>query len=229
MIFLPLLAINKSIPISYKKKVSEGMKGFKFPPEITLTTIWVVWLFLAIGALGGALFVLLDAFDAKRDAAAWVQAVGSVVAILIAVWVANKQSQERIETLRSQNNELLKKIYGVAKYAAQVSANTFFYLGQEQPEDEIVRKFLGALRDCETLSREVSFVQVPLSEVALGWLELRHAISDIREHTERYLEDPAFDKRDRYYMELAKNRAVNALKRMAEGAGRDVPEILATI
>jgi hypothetical protein len=205
------------------------MKGLTIPPEMKLTTIWVAWLFLAIGALGGALFVLLDAFDAKKDAAAWVQAVGSVAAILIAVWVANKQSQERVETMRNQDNELLKKIYGVAKYAAQVSVNTFVYVNQERPEDDIVRKFLGALRECEILSREVSFTQVPLSEVALGWLELRHAVTDIREHTERYLEEPAFDNRDRYYMELAKNRAVIALKRMAEGAGTDVPEILATI
>ncbi|MCO7626434.1 hypothetical protein NJC08_08415 [Pseudomonas fluorescens] len=205
------------------------MKRFIFPPEMKLTTIWIVWLFLAIGSLGGALFVLLDAFDAKKDAAAWVQAVGSVAAILIAIWMANKQSQERIEIVRKQENELLKKIYGVAKYAAQVSVNTFVYINQEHPEAAIVRKFLGALRECEILSREVSFTQVPLSEVALGWLELRHAISDVRDHTERYLEDPAFDNRDRYYMELAKNRAINALRRMAEGAGTDVPEILATI
>jgi len=205
------------------------MKRFIFPPEMKLTTIWIVWLFLAIGSLGGALFVLLDAFDAKKDAAAWVQAVGSVAAILIAIWMANKQSQERIEIVRKQENELLKKIYGVAKYAAQVSVNTFVYINQEHPEATIVRKFLGALRECEILSREVSFTQVPLSEVALGWLELRHAISDVRDHAERYLEDPAFDNRDRYYMELAKNRAINALRRMAEGAGTDVPEILATI
>lgn len=214
---------------SHKGEVPRGMKGFTIPPEMKITTIWVVWLFLATGALGGALFVLLDAFDAKKDAAAWVQAVGSVAAILIAIRVANKQSQERIETMRNQDNELLKKIYGVAKYAAEVSANTSIYIGQERPEDVIVRKFLGALRECEVLSREVSFTQVPLSEVALGWLELRHAVSDVREHTERYLEDPAFDNSDRHAMELAKNRAVNALKRMAAGAGTAVPEILATI
>jgi hypothetical protein len=196
---------------------------------MALASIWSVWVFLATGALGWALFVVLDAFDAKEDAAAWVQAVGSVVAILIAVWVANKQSNERIEAMQSQDNELLKKIYGVAKYATQVSVNSYSYIIQKHPEHDAVLKLIVSLQECESLSREVSFIQVPVSEVALGWLELRHAVRDVREYAQRSLSDPEFDNRDRYYMELAKNRAVIALRRIAVGAGAEVPEILATI
>lgn len=205
------------------------MKGLKIPQAMRTASIWVVWLSIAIGALGWSLFVLLDAFDVKKDAAAWVQAVGSVVAILIAVWVANRESVERAEAMKNQDKELLKKVYGVAKYAAQISVTTFTHVNQECPEEELLRKLLRSLEECESLSREVSFIQVPVAEVALGWLELRRAVSEVREYVQKYLSDPAFNNRDRYYLELAKNRAVTALKRMAVGAGTDVPEILATI
>jgi hypothetical protein len=205
------------------------MKGFKTSLSMCIATAWGVWIFVAIGALGWALFTVLEAFGVMKDAPAWVQAVGSVGAILIAVWVANRESNERRSTERDRENELLKKIYGVAKYATEVSVNTYSYIDQDRPEDDVVAKLLGSLRECELLLKEVSFIQVPLSEVALGWLELRHAVNDVRDHTERYLDDPTYDNRDRYYMELAKNRAVMALRRMAAGAGVALPEILPTI
>ena len=66
------------------------MKGLKIPPAMSIATIWMIWLFLAVGVMGWVLFVLLDAFDAKKDAAAWVQAVGSILAIVAAFLVANR-------------------------------------------------------------------------------------------------------------------------------------------
>ncbi|WP_146249887.1 MULTISPECIES: hypothetical protein [unclassified Pseudomonas] len=69
------------------------MKSFSMPPEMRLASIWVVWGYMAIGVLGWALFVLLDAFDAKKDAAAWVQAVGSIAAIIGAFMVAQRTHQ----------------------------------------------------------------------------------------------------------------------------------------
>ncbi|NMZ26026.1 hypothetical protein HBO40_00225 [Pseudomonas protegens] len=69
------------------------MKKFSMPPEMKVASVWVVWAFLAIGALGWALFVLLNVFDAKKDAAAWVQAVGSIAAIIGAFMVAQRTHQ----------------------------------------------------------------------------------------------------------------------------------------
>lgn len=69
------------------------MKSFSIPPEMRIASIWVVWVFIAVGVLGWALFVLLDAFDAKKDAAAWVQAVGSIAAIIGAFMVAQRTHQ----------------------------------------------------------------------------------------------------------------------------------------
>lgn len=67
------------------------MKRFQMPESMKLACIWVVWIFLAIGALGWALFVVLDAFGVKDQAAAWVQAIGSIAGIAIAIYVPYMQ------------------------------------------------------------------------------------------------------------------------------------------
>ena len=46
------------------------MKGTKLPPSMAVASIWINWGFLGTGVVGWALFVVLDAFDSKRDAAA---------------------------------------------------------------------------------------------------------------------------------------------------------------
>jgi len=69
------------------------MKGSELSRLMSMATVWVVWGVLAIGALGWALFVLLDAFNAKKDAAAWVQAFGSIAAIVGAFLVAQRAHQ----------------------------------------------------------------------------------------------------------------------------------------
>lgn len=51
------------------------------PYKMKIWSIWVVWAFIAIGALGWALFVVLAHFDIS-DKAGWVQAIGAVLAII---------------------------------------------------------------------------------------------------------------------------------------------------
>jgi len=82
------------------------MKGLRFPLVMGMATVWVVWLFLAVGALGWALFVLLDAFDAKKDAAAWVQAFGSIAAIVGAFLVAQRTHQLERKAKAEESTQL---------------------------------------------------------------------------------------------------------------------------
>ncbi|UWF51961.1 hypothetical protein NYP20_13735 [Pseudomonas sp. N3-W] len=155
------------------------MKGLKFPPLMNTATVWVVWLFLAVGALGWALFVLLDAFDAKKDAAAWVQAVGSVLAIIVAIAVASSQNQRAYQTAKQEERELLNKLCVVANFVAEVSNNASSYLSDNAGDKRMVSRFEISLRDCDYLMREVQFNEVPRAEAAVGWLELRAAVRDV--------------------------------------------------
>lgn len=56
------------------------MLGFKVSERMKLVSVWVVWAFVAIGALGWALFVVLEHFDIQ-ERAGWAQAFGAVLAI----------------------------------------------------------------------------------------------------------------------------------------------------
>jgi len=155
------------------------MKGLNVPPLMSVATVWVVWLFLAIGALGWALFVLLDAFDAKKDAAAWVQAVGSVLAIIVAIAVASSQNQRAYQAAKQAERELLDKLLVVANFVADVSVNASSYLRDNTGDIRMVSRFEISLRDCDYLMREVQFNEVPRAQAAIGWLELRAAVRDV--------------------------------------------------
>jgi hypothetical protein len=77
-------------------------------PAMKIAGVWVTWTFLATGAVGWALFVVLDAFEVKKDAAAWVQAIGSIGAILAAGAVP--AWQRRREALRREAEQYERQI-----------------------------------------------------------------------------------------------------------------------
>lgn len=93
------------------------MKKIEIPESMRLASVWAVWAFLAFGALGWALFVVLRAFDAVKDAAAWVQAIGSIAAIWGAFSLSNSQvkRQERQQQLISEQKS--KALFAVVKHA----------------------------------------------------------------------------------------------------------------
>lgn len=68
------------------------MSKWKMPERMVTASIWAVWVFLALGALGLGMQVVVAAVG-MDDAPAWVQAVGSVGAILVAIWVSNAQAR----------------------------------------------------------------------------------------------------------------------------------------
>lgn len=86
-----------------------------------LASLWVIWFFLAIGVLGGGTFAVLDYFDAKREAAGWAQAIGSIGAILVAIWIA--WEKDRRDDAREAKKELviLQAIQLIAEGAKSVA------------------------------------------------------------------------------------------------------------
>jgi hypothetical protein len=82
---------------------SASVKKLETPEIMKLASVWVVWTFLAVGAIGWSLFVVLKAFDATKDAAAWVQAVGSIIAVGVAaylpIWHSRVNSKNRQDDL----------------------------------------------------------------------------------------------------------------------------------
>lgn len=73
-----------------------------------LASVWVIWAFFSVGAIGWALFVLLDTFGVLKDGAAWVQAVGSIMAILIAIWLPNYQHNKQLKAEENKRRAYMR-------------------------------------------------------------------------------------------------------------------------
>ncbi|HFH4096062.1 hypothetical protein [Pseudomonas aeruginosa] len=84
------------------------------PENMKLASIWVVWGFLSLAALGWGLQVVITATDIREGMAAWVQAIGSVGAIVAAIFVSIRQS-------RDQDSEKEKKKQVITAYVLEVS------------------------------------------------------------------------------------------------------------
>ncbi|WP_167659624.1 MULTISPECIES: hypothetical protein [unclassified Pseudomonas] len=76
--------------------------------KMGLASVWVAWGFLTVGVLGWSLFVVLKYFGIQDDAPGWVQAIGSIGAILAAGAVP--AWQRRIEAKRKDADQLQQQI-----------------------------------------------------------------------------------------------------------------------
>jgi len=160
------------------------------------------------------------------DWPAWVQAVGSVAAILVAVGVANHQGKAQAKLRLEDQTERLKKIVAVANHSAKVARHAHDYLSLGDPEALDVRRFVVSLEDCIFLLKSVGYIDVPFSEVALGWIEVRHGLTDVLNVlSSRPCEE--LDGRDMLSMELSCNRIHRACQRIRGAASVVIPELLA--
>jgi dsDNA-binding SOS-regulon protein len=152
-----------------------------FPDEIRIKTRTLLLIALSPpGAfLLGALVVLIFRNWPTESAAAWVQAVGSVLAIIVAVAVARNQSQQMLRAAKEAERELLDKLLVVAKFVMEVSNNAYMCLEDDAGDTHLISRFEASLQECNYLLREIQFDEVPRAEAAIGWLELRAAARDV--------------------------------------------------
>lgn len=125
--------------------------------RISLASVWVVWGFLAVGVLGWSLLVVLKYFDIQDDASGWVQAIGSIGAILAAGAVP--AWQRRIEAKRKEADQLqqqiadcfqLRRLIQEMKHLLNKGVNSENVFGSNAPLVEIgVRDILQRLSSVE--------------------------------------------------------------------------------
>lgn len=153
------------------------MKRLQIPTQMGVYTVVVVWGFLAIGALGWALFVVLDAFGATQTASAWVQAVGSLSAVFTAVYVANKQARDTAQARRRRDEVAMKLVCGVAARAAAVSSLLFTNFQQMQDADEALKtEILTTVEEQLLALRGINPIELPLPEMVEPFLKIRGAL-----------------------------------------------------
>lgn len=103
-------------------------------------TMWLLWLWFAIGSVGWMFFVLLEAFKVTKDAAAWVQAFGSIAAIVGAFSVAQhthqlerrtraeEKTQQEVDALHFAENAAYEA-YSAVVEAASLAVTAPYMIG----------------------------------------------------------------------------------------------------
>lgn len=150
-----------------------SLSRLQIPRQMSVCTVVVVCIFLAIGALGWALFVVLDAFGATQTASAWGQAVGSLSAVFTALYVANKQARDTAHARRRRDEVAMKLVCGVAKRADAVSSLLFTNFQQIQNGDEALKtEILTTVEEQLLALRGINPIELPLPEMVEPFLKI---------------------------------------------------------
>ncbi|MGF0336749.1 hypothetical protein [Ectopseudomonas toyotomiensis] len=153
------------------------MKRFEMPESMKLASIWVVWGFLAIGALGWALFVVLDFFGVKEQAAAWVQAVGSITAIGAAIWISERGHRRDREIANQAKLDELCRVVGLAERGVYECFLALQTLSGGSP----IHTYLARIEQSAEILRMVFMEQLPYETASDVCSALAHVAEIKRE------------------------------------------------
>lgn len=161
----------------------------------------------------------------KIEWPAWVQAIGSIGAVLVAILVANQQWLQQRRMKSDADAEALKKVVAIVRYAGKVSQSASFYLSLGDPERRELRVFQTKIRQSADLLAAVSYMDVPLSEAALGWVEVRHAVVEISEWFSNCLRHEWIDTTDQVGFNASNLRLQRAVVRVVDAARESLPDM----
>lgn len=141
------------------------------------TVVLCLWVLAGFMILIFLLLFLLDMFDAKLDAPAWVQAIGSIAAVLVAVIIANKESRNALRAKRQQREVVFRLVNGVAHRTAQASRLLFqnfqvLHEGDKAAQVEV----LAAVEEHLLAMRGINPVDLPMAEMVEPFLKIRGAL-----------------------------------------------------
>ncbi|MBO1536573.1 hypothetical protein [Pseudomonas sp. OA65] len=153
------------------------MKALEIPDGMKLATIWVVWSFLSMGVLGWGLWVILEAVGSLKDMAAWVQAIGSIGAILAAVAIARRGVWQQKKDKLLEGYGYMEKAHGVAAYAGEVIAGASRYILEGEPTPPMLKYHSNLLDISLEDLKEIGYARIDDSDVADAFLSLKRSVN----------------------------------------------------
>jgi len=154
------------------------VKKVETAAAMKLASAWVVWAFLAIGALGWALFVVLEFFDAKNDAAAWVQAVGSVAAIIAAVIISSADRRSNKKHIRARELVVIRAVEEICLEARHAVAcldaglrNFYRPVTPDAPSD--IRERLNYVEELQRDLVAIDLMSMPNTDMVESVIQIR--------------------------------------------------------
>lgn len=153
------------------------MKALIVPESMKLALIWVVWSFISMGFLGWTLWVVIKAVGSTESMSAWVQAIGSIGAILAAVAIARRGMMQQKEDKLFEGYGYMEKAFGVAAYASEVIAGASQYILQGVPTPPMLKYHSNLLEICLEDLKEIEYTRLEDLDVANAFLSLKRSVN----------------------------------------------------
>ncbi|HCI4017235.1 hypothetical protein [Pseudomonas aeruginosa] len=133
--------------------------------------------------------------DINQVIAGWFQAIGSVFAIVFALYIADKQSYQKKRDELEARLELYLKISGYASYVCKgMSESVSLIATPGSPNVANIKRHQRLLGDCVRTMRTVEFSSIYDAETASRWLMLEHTLSDFLGNIEEAGPDLAYSR-----------------------------------
>ncbi|MGE8504083.1 MAG: hypothetical protein ACN6P1_17810 [Pseudomonas sp.] len=155
------------------------MSKWRFiPREMGIFTVWVLWLWI-FGI--STLWLLIGIFEhfgvLDTESPNWVQAIGSIAAVVAAVLVANRQGQQQAKERQNKDKVVSQLVVGVAIRAAAVSSLLFHSFSDlQQQVKETSEEILTTVESQLLALRGINPVDLPRPEMVEPFLRIRAAM-----------------------------------------------------
>jgi len=116
------------------------------------------------------------------QAPAWVQAIGSIATLFIALWIVEIQNRQRRRAEIEGDNVQAKKLLAIADCIIPRVLNAcgsrvaFDYL-----YESTTARFADDLKECSSLISRVDISHVPSAEITVEWLALACVVGRVRD------------------------------------------------
>lgn len=140
-------------------------------PRFTWRTV-ILW-----GSLSPFAMLALFFIVGADGAAAWVQAVGSVGAIIAAIWISRMESERSRDDRLMDSYLYLEKAFSVAAYAIEAVKGAAGYILQGQPTVQMLEYHVSLLDITSADLDEIDFVRLDSQMTAGAFLAIKRAVN----------------------------------------------------
>ncbi|MGY2135281.1 hypothetical protein ACW9I8_01520 [Pseudomonas reactans] len=130
-----------------------------------------------------SVWVLLEALNdsgalAHMDVPAWVQAIGSILAIIYAVRIADAQHAKNSERVRIEEVEQYQKLVGYVGFVKNGMSAAVMSLTSVEANVVDLKRYVALLQDSAEVLSQVGLDNVKNMELAITWIHFRHILFD---------------------------------------------------
>ncbi|MGY4663188.1 hypothetical protein ACVWZ9_003982 [Pseudomonas chlororaphis] len=128
------------------------------------------------------IFVIALLKPGSSELASWVQAVGSIAAIIGATYIAGEQRRQKIEDDAKEKDQYLVKAFGIAEmcFGLIERISHIAHSGGMYNPQELLPRAIATLTDCQLMLASVDVLRFEMPEHASAFVEVRFNASIVK-------------------------------------------------